>query len=185
MQVMDRKTIMVSSTVYGVEDLLESIYDMLDDEYNVVMSHKGTVTNSSANSCYMDCEEAVRKCDIFLGILTPSYGSGITKIEPCYSITHKEMLLAKQLNKKRFFLVNEKITFADNFLKEMGLEIDMLTAEQKRMKTFISSLSVIQMYRDILQKNSPPDYHIDSYSRFAEAEVKIQRWFISPDSSRN
>lgn len=65
MQVMDRKTIMVSSTVYGVEDLLESIYDMLDDEYNVVMSHKGTVTNSSANSCYMDCEEAVRKCDIF------------------------------------------------------------------------------------------------------------------------
>ena len=83
MQVMDRKTIMVSSTVYGVEDLLESIYDMLDEEYNVVMSHKGTVTNSSANSCYTDCEEAVRKCDIFLGILTPSYGSGITKIEPC------------------------------------------------------------------------------------------------------
>lgn len=182
---MDRKTIMVSSTVYGVEDLLESIYDMLDEEYNVVMSHKGTVTNCSANSCYTDCEEAVRHCDIFLGIITPSYGSGITKIEPSYSITHKEMLLAKSLNKRRFFLINEKIIFADNFLQEMGLEIDTLSAEQKRIKTFISSLSVIQMYRDILQKNSPPDYHIDSYSRFKEAEVKIRRWFISPDSSRS
>ena len=107
---MNKQNLMVSSTVYGSEDLLDNIYSRLSTKYNVFMSHKGTVINNSQNSCYQDCRKAVEDCDIFLGIITPSYGSGLSKSNP-FSITHQEMMLAKELSKKRFYIVNDKVIF--------------------------------------------------------------------------
>jgi len=170
---------MISSTVYGVEDLLEQLYEKLEEKYTVIMSHKGTVRNHSTNSCYKDCEEAVASCDLFLGIITPSYGSGTTKSEPSYSITHREMLLARDLKKTRFFLVNEKVIFTSNFLDEMKINIDTLQSDGVKLKN-LAHLSVIQMYRDILDKNQPHIYHIDTYIRFKDAERKISDLLLSP-----
>lgn len=176
---MTKKKLMVSSTVYGVEDLLEQLYEKLEDKYTVIMSHKGTVRNHSTNSCYKDCEEAVASCDLFLGIITPSYGSGTSKSEPAYSITHREMLLARDLNKTRFFMVNEKVVFASNFLNEMRLDIGQLRSDGFKLKN-LAHLSVIQMYRDILDKNQPHKYHLDTYVRFKDAERKVSDLLLSP-----
>lgn len=64
--------IMVSSTVYGIEELLERIFTLLVSfGYEVWMSHKGTMPVFSNQSALENCLEAVKKCDLFLGIISP------------------------------------------------------------------------------------------------------------------
>ncbi|WP_122828846.1 DUF4062 domain-containing protein, partial [Pseudomonas viridiflava] len=77
---MDEKKlkIMVSSTVYGVEELLDLVYTLLTSfGYEVLMSHKGTLPVSSEQTAFENCLAAVKQCDLFLGIITPQYGSGV------------------------------------------------------------------------------------------------------------
>lgn len=174
---MTKERLMVSSTVYGSEDLLDNVYKELSKKYNVVMSHKGTVMNDSENSCYQDCRKAVESCDIFLGIITPSYGSGLSKSNP-FSITHQEMVLAKKLNKKRYFIVNDKVIFSSNFLEEMSLNIETLKKNGRKVKNLVTDLYVIQMYRDILEEGYPENFKLESYLRFSEAEKKIENFLL-------
>ena len=84
----DQLTIMVSSTVYGIEDLLDRIYALLvASGYRVWMSHKGTIFLASNRTAFENCLAAVANCDLFLGLITPRYGSGQRKYEistiPC------------------------------------------------------------------------------------------------------
>jgi Domain of unknown function (DUF4062) len=68
--------IMVSSTVYGIEELLDRIYTLLADYgYEVWISHKGTLPVRSDRTAFENCLAAVEQCDLFLGIITTSYGS--------------------------------------------------------------------------------------------------------------
>jgi hypothetical protein len=51
-----RLTLMVSSTVYGIEELLEKIYATLTAfGYEVWMSHKGTLHASSTRTAFENC----------------------------------------------------------------------------------------------------------------------------------
>lgn len=147
---MNRKPIlMVSSTVYGHEEELEVIYSLLTSfQYEVWMSHKGTIPVFSNNSAFQNCIEAVNKCDLFLGIITPEYGSGIEPGE--LSITHREMKEAIKLDKPRWFLAHDKVVFARAFLNDLGfksLEKRQELTLKSKSKT-ISDLRVIQMYED-------------------------------------
>ncbi|MBT3295598.1 MAG: DUF4062 domain-containing protein [Verrucomicrobia bacterium] len=109
--------ILVSSVVYGYEDLLESIYSLLDEyQYDVLMSHKGTVPIDPELSAMTSCLEAVEKCDVFLGMILPRYGSGREE-KDSLSITHREALRAIELNKPRWFLVHENVAIARHLLK--------------------------------------------------------------------
>jgi len=83
--------VMVSSTVYGVEDELERIYSKLTNfGYEVWMSHMGTMPVFSDNSAFENCLEGVRRCDIFLGIIGCQYGSGQNPDDPTsLSIVHQ------------------------------------------------------------------------------------------------
>ncbi len=109
--------ILVSSVVYGYEDLLESIYSLLDEyQYDVLMSLKGTVPIDPELSAMTSCLEAVEKCDLFLGIILPRYGSGREK-KGALSITHREALRAIELNKPRWFLVHENVAIARQLFK--------------------------------------------------------------------
>lgn len=104
--------ILVSSVVYGFEDLLESVYSLLDEfGYHVLMSHKGTIPIDPSISAMTSCLEAVKQCDLFLGIILPRYGSG-REPQESKSITHREALLAIELNKPRWFLVHENVVIA-------------------------------------------------------------------------
>ena len=88
-------TVMVSSSVYGQEELLDRIYGILSNfGFEVWMSHKGTVPTNSNENTLESCVRAVQNCDFFLGIISPHYGSSINN---GLSITHLEFQEAIRL----------------------------------------------------------------------------------------
>jgi hypothetical protein len=108
--------VFVSSTVYNYEELLESIYAQLElMGYEVVMSHKGTVPVDPSVHAFDSCLQSVRDSDLFLGVILPSYGSGKEE-EKGFSITHREALLAIELDMPRWFLVHEHVAVARQLL---------------------------------------------------------------------
>ena len=151
-------TVMVSSTVYGVEELLDRVYTLLTTfGYEVWMSHKGTVPVSSNETAFESCLKAVEKCDLFLGIITPQYGSGVDATG--LSITHKEMKKAIELNKPRWFLAHDQVVFARRLLMDLGYK----TQEQRSELTLrkgaasISNIKVIDLYEDATMEKLPLD----------------------------
>jgi hypothetical protein len=111
-----RLKILVSSAVYGYEEMLESIYALLGTYgYEVLMSHKGTIPVDPDESAMKSCLDAVRDCDIFLGLILPSYGSG-KELPDGLSITHRELIESIALNKPRWFLVHEHVAVARQLL---------------------------------------------------------------------
>ncbi|HFG1913744.1 DUF4062 domain-containing protein [Vibrio cholerae] len=151
-------TVMVSSTVYGVEELLDRVYSLLTAfGYEVWMSHKGTVPVSSNETAFESCLKAVEKCDLFLGIITPQYGSGVDATG--LSITHKEMKKAIELNKPRWFLAHDQVVFARRLLMDLGYK----TQEQRSELTLrkgaasISNIKVIDLYEDATMEKLPLD----------------------------
>lgn len=112
-------SILVSSVVHGHEDLLESIYALLEGfGYDVLMSHKGTIPVDASQTAMANCLEAVDKCDLFLGLILPQYGSG-RETTDALSITHREVLRAIEKNKPRWFLVHEHVANARQLLQPM------------------------------------------------------------------
>lgn len=151
-------TVMVSSTVYGVEELLDRVYTLLTTfGYEVWVSHKGTVPVSSNETAFESCLKAVEKCDLFLGIITPQYGSGVDATG--LSITHKEMKKAIELNKPRWFLAHDQVVFARRLLMDLGYK----TQEQRSALTLrkdaasISNIKVIDLYEDATMEQLPLD----------------------------
>jgi hypothetical protein len=137
--------IMVSSTVYGSQDILEQIAAVLRQQfgYEVIMSKEGSVYVSVQ---FIDnpegaCLQAVNECDLFLGIIFPRYGSGIT---------HKEFKEAVRIQKPRWFVAHEKI----EYLRKL-FEPYMLNEEKQRTdfeiqkNTVLDSIKVVDMYNDV------------------------------------
>ena len=78
-----RPKVMVSSTVYGWEPLLEKIQVALTTfGYDVVMSRAGSVRVPPGVKQFEACLQAVDDCDFFLSIIFPRYGSGRVAGEP-------------------------------------------------------------------------------------------------------
>lgn len=114
-----RVTLMVSSTVYGIEELLEQVYALLTGfGYEVWASHMGTVTVYPTQTALESCMTAVRDCDLFLSIITPRYGSGV--VDGGLSITHQELLRAIQLDKPRWVLAHDHVVFARSLFRKLG-----------------------------------------------------------------
>ncbi|MDD3925983.1 MAG: DUF4062 domain-containing protein [bacterium] len=147
--------VMVSSSVYGIEELLESIYTLLTAfGYEVWMSHKGTMPVFSHRSAFDNCIQAVEKCDLFLGLITPNYGSGIE--EQGISITHQELLKAIDLNKPRWLLAHDHVVFARNFLKNLGYkEADDRRKLDLRKNAVFGDLRIIDMYEEAVLSQTP------------------------------
>jgi len=147
MKTTDRLTILVSSTVYGIEELLDRIYVVLTQYgYDVWMSHKGTMPVLPDRSNFENCLAAVEACDLFLGIITPQYGSG-TSAKGQRSIIHEELLKAIELNKPRWILAHDQVVFARSMMRSLGHD----TASKRVSLSFKKSpvmddLRVIDMY---------------------------------------
>ncbi|MCK9187943.1 DUF4062 domain-containing protein [Acidithiobacillus sp.] len=139
--------VMVSSTVYGIEELLERIYAILTRfGYEVWMSHKGTVPVISTKSAFENCLHAVEQCDLFLSLITTHYGSGKEDAES-RSITHEELLYAIELNKPRWILAHDQVVFARTLLSNVGYDNAKKRAELKvKRNPVIDDLRVIDMY---------------------------------------
>ena len=144
-------TIMVSSTVYGIEELLDRVYTLLTAYgYEVWMSHKGTVPVRSDRTSFENCLAAVEKCDLFLGIITPHYGSGQDPKRPDDpSISHREIQKAIELKKPRWLLAHDHVVYARLLLKNLGFKGKEERKGLKLRKTSIlEDLRVLDLYED-------------------------------------
>lgn len=149
---------MVSSTVYGIEELLDRIYTLLTAfGYEVWMSHKGTMPVFSNCSAFDNCIIGVTNCDLFLGLITPHYGSG--KDEDGLSITHQELRKAIELNKPRWILAHDYVVFARSLLNYLGYNgEDGRRQLSLRKNQILDDLRVIDMYEEaILSQKSLQD----------------------------
>ena len=141
--------IMVSSAVYGYQEFLDRIYDLLVAlGYEVWMSHKGTIPVLSDNDTLENCMHGVENCDLFLGIITGQYGKTIRN---GLSATHLEFKRAIELNKPRWFIVDDRVIFARRFLNEMYSDEDFKTKIRRDEVHFkgdasFSDLRLIDMY---------------------------------------
>ena len=144
-----RLTIMVSSAVYGYQEFLDRIYDLLMSMgYEVWMSHKGTIPVDSSRDTIECCLDAVRKCDLFLCIITGTYGK---TMRDGFSATHLEMQEAIKRNKLRWFLVDDRVVFARSFLKHLnydGSNIDRQRLSISKGWTQFDNLRLVEMYEE-------------------------------------
>jgi hypothetical protein len=146
-----RLKIMVSSTVYGIEELLDRIYTLLTSYgYEVWMSHKGTVPVRSDRTAFENCLTAVDKCDLFLGIITPTYGSGQDAQDPeDLSITHQEMRRAIERKKPRWILAHDHVVFARGLLTNLGFKgKDGRKRLKLKKKPILDDLRVLDLYEE-------------------------------------
>lgn len=150
----NKLTVMVSSTVYGIEELLDRIHAILTRfGYDVWMSHKGTVPVFSTKTAFENCLEAVEKCDLFLSIITTHYGTG-KEDKTARSISHDELLKAIDLNKPRWVLAHDQVVFARTLLT--NLSHDSAEARSKltlKKNSVIDDLRVIDMYDAAIKHN--------------------------------
>lgn len=142
--------IMVSSTVYGSESDLDQIHAILKGYgYDVVMSKNGTVYVPIGVSNEEACLQAVEDCDLFLGIIFPRYGSGIT---------HKEFSKAIKLDKPRWFISHHYVSFARDLLKQYMFRGTRRNRTFKFKKTgVLDSADVIHMYNEAIQNHIAAD----------------------------
>jgi hypothetical protein len=141
-------TVMVSSSVYGKEPLLEQIYAFLTTYgYNVLMSYKGTVPVIPGKSAFDSCIAAVETCDLFFSLITPDYGSGILG-EGVPSITHRELLKAIELKKPRWIVAHEHVVLSRRVLADVGFKTvtERATLKLRKGAQIIDDLRVIDMY---------------------------------------
>ncbi|WP_420469975.1 DUF4062 domain-containing protein [Brevundimonas sp. FT23042] len=154
-------TIMISSTVYGIEELLDRMYAVLTAfGYDVWCSHMGTLPTISTLTAFENCIKAVEDCDLFLGLITPLYGSGIPAGQ--VSITHQELETAIRLRKPRWLLAHDHVVFARTLLRQLGhdtkekraalINDDAVLKAFKRSRV-IDDLRVIDMYEAAIRND--------------------------------
>lgn len=156
--------IMVSSTVYGIEPLLDQIAAQLRIYgYKVLMSRRGTIQLSHGKSAFTNCLDAVDGCDLFLGIITGRYGSGVDRFG--LSITHKEVLRAIKKDKPRWFLVHHDVTVARQLLNPVRT-----TRQNKQRKCFcyqptqiLDNINIIDMYELAMMSDIPFEKRTDNW----------------------
>ena len=145
--------IMVSSSVYGIEDLLHQVFAVLRGfGYTVWMSHAGTIPINPRKSNFDNCLAAVEDCDLFFGLMTTSYGSGRAGDE--LSITHRELFRAIELDKPRWFLAHDHIVFARQLLKQFRFNDDGSRNEAFEFKptSVLDDIRLIEMYEAAIRQ---------------------------------
>ncbi|MFN7844783.1 MAG: DUF4062 domain-containing protein [Pirellula sp.] len=191
-------TIMVSSTVYGSEDVLDRVYDLLTSfGYEVWMSHKGTLPVFSKKSAFENCLEGVRRCQIFLGIIGTRYGTGIKKQDPdSLSIVHQELRLAIELKKARWLLAHENILTARTLFSKLGyVGVEGRKSLTLKPSDVLEDKRLIDMYEEATFDRLPLDerkgnwvqkfhdyqdsgrYIIFQFRRYQEIEAYIREGF--------
>jgi hypothetical protein len=145
---------MVASTVYHFEDQLTQICGVLTGfGYEVWNSHIETIPVHPGYSNLQNCVAAVQTCDLFLGIIRQSYGSG--KIGD-QSITHAEFREALRLNKPRWVLVHRDVKIARLLLKPYMFKKNGSRTKFKLKKNpVLDDLRVIDLYNDAIKDDIP------------------------------
>ena len=184
--------VMVASSVYGFETDLDQICGNLQTYgYAVLNSRLGTIPPHPNRSNLENCLDAVRQCDVFLGIVRPFYGTGTIGER---SITHEEMRLAIELNKPRWFLVHGHVTFARQLLKQYRdfnhgkpwvpdwvMAILGCARFCFEKTSVMDDLRVLDMYDDVIRAEQPVLERTGNWAQefytFAQAATYLQTVF--------
>lgn len=153
--VVPKPRILVASTVYNFEDQLSQVCGVLTGfGYDVWNSHIGTIPVNPGLSNSQSCLAAVDECDLFLGIIRPTYGSGVVGER---SITHDECLRAIEKSKPRWFMVHHDVAFARQLLKPYLFDDhgQLNTAFNFQKTRVLDDRRVIDLYNDALQSDVP------------------------------
>jgi hypothetical protein len=156
--------IMVSSTVYGSGSDLDQIRDILNGfDYEVVMSREGNIYVPIGDDTVTACLKAVEDCDLFLGIIFPRYGSGIT---------HLEFQKAIELNKPRWFVAHQFIEYTRKLMEQY-----MYSKNGSRNKFDIKPTVVLDSLKVIDMYNLVRGDWVQSFYRTSEIQVFIETQF--------
>lgn len=183
-----RPIVMVASSVYGIEELLNQIYALLVGYgYRVWMSHKGTVPVDSRLSNFENCLAAVDQCDVFLGLVTGRYGSG--RDAGSLSIFHHEVLRAIQQDKLRYFLTHHDVSLARTLLQQFRFDKDgnRLPLTLRRM-TVLDDARILDLYDEIIRDGVPLSERrgnwAQSYFSWSDALLYVDQQFADPTRIR-
>jgi hypothetical protein len=167
-------TIMVSSTVYGIEEFLDQVYATLTGfGYTVWMSRRGTVPLHPGQTAFENCLSAVENCDVFLGIITPQYGSG--RDGTAHSITHQELIRAIESNKPRWLLAHERVVFARRLLRQYRFLHDGSPNPDFEFNgiTEFDDIRLVEMYEAAIRDGEPVASRagnwVQPYTRYQDA----------------
>lgn len=152
--------IMVGSTVYGFEDQLSQIVAQLNTlGYDVLNSHYGSIKVNPKLSNMDNCLKAVEKCDLFLGIIRPYYGTGNIGER---NITFEEIKKAIELKKPYWFLVHRDVVFSRNLFKKLKVKC----GDKEEILNFDTNM--------LLEKNTIFDHRcIDVYEYVIQNHVEV------------
>jgi len=181
---------MVSSTVYGNETILNQIHAILESfGYEVWMSHAGTLPVDPGVSAFESCLNAVRECDMFLGMITSYYGSG--KDGPdSQSITHQELDEAIGLNKPRWILAHSDVVMARRLLIDLGYKDSDARKDLalKKGAVVIDDLKLIDMYeaatREDLKLKDRTGNWVQKYQTKDDILRYVNRQFANVERNR-
>jgi hypothetical protein len=160
------------------------------------MSHKGTIPTNSDESSIGSCLNAVNNCDMFLGLITTNYG---TTMDGVISATHSEFKRAIELNKRRWFLVNDRVVFARQLLRKLGYnnKENRCKLASNALAPYISNIQIFDMYEEALNKHEQEgnvtvrwvqEYDRDTdallftasqFSRYQDAELWLEAQFAN------
>lgn len=196
--------LMVSSAVYGFEELLDRIYASLSTlEYEVWMSYAGTMPVYPGMTALDSCRKAVQDCDLFLGIILPKYGTGKEKPTDD-SIVHEELREAIAEKKPRWILAHDHVVFARSFLANLCKESKLKRADLKiKRSNVFEDLRILDMY-DLATRQDVEVYKdrkgnwvqkfgstseanlfaVSQFRRYQEAEAFVDDNFGSPKAIR-
>lgn len=171
-------TVMVSSSVYGKEAMLDQIFAALEGfGYRVWMSCKGTVPVLPGKSAFDSCLEAVERCDLFFGLITPQYGSG-SPGGGGDAITHRELARAVELGKPRFLLAHDNVVLARRLLLDLGYK-DLearRTLTLRKGAAIIDDLRLIDMYDVATREDVPISERTDNWVQPYKTPADVFRY---------
>ena len=185
--------IMVGSTVYGFEDQLSQINAQLQLlGYDVLNSHNGSIKVNPTLSNLNNCLNAVKECDLFLGIIRPYYGTGnIGEI----NITFEEIKLAVKLKKPYWFLVHRDVVFArqlfNNLEVQKGCEITLKPNKIFDKRTIDIYEYVIKNHEPVTLRNgnwAQEFYRLDEMMTYITTQFEDQNFVaqvMDPKTTRN
>lgn len=176
--------IMVGSSVYGFEDQLSQVVAQLTTlDYEVLNSHYGSIKVNPKLSNLKNCLNAVDECDLFLGIIRPSSGTGNIGTK---NITFEEIKRAIKLKKPYWFLVHRDVVFARNLLKKVSLKSgdEIVFSDNK-----VLDMRSIEMYEYVIKNHVPVTLRNGNWSqefyRLSEMMVYINTQFTDKDFINN
>jgi hypothetical protein len=183
--------VFVATTVYNFESDLNRIYELLDNlGYDVYMSHKGSIPLNSRLSNLINCTDGVEDCDVFLGFIRPSYGSGVLK-KGDKSITHYEFETAYKLDIPRFVLADYRVPFTrdlfrnNKVIKDTTNEVlkfeDISFKDNKVMDT-----RSVEMYNEAIKDKEKPASKrtgnwVQSYVDIKDIVLHLESQFKYPE----